>query len=48
MLDKKVSKAYRKVKTAENEYKAFQLINRMSPTLAKKVLIKYVMQEKKV
>lgn len=47
MLDKQVSKAYRRVITAPSEYQAFLLIERMSPSLAKLVLMKIVMRQKR-
>ncbi|MDC3424363.1 hypothetical protein NC797_07565 [Aquibacillus sp. 3ASR75-11] len=45
MLDKQSSKAYRKLVCAEDEYQAFKLVDSLKPEVAKRVLIRYIMNK---
>ncbi|WP_170885718.1 hypothetical protein [Bacillus alkalicellulosilyticus] len=46
MLDKQSAKIYRKMVSANSEYEAFRIAERLSPDLAKRVLLAFIMNNK--
>ena len=47
MLDKHTSKIYRKIVTAKSNYEAFQIVDKLDPHTAKRVLMALVMSRHK-